>query len=59
MSIGCIKEGKYSASGTTILECGPNYLVVVDAPYELNTSLQIPILDDITTVGGVVEYEVL
>ena len=58
-SIGHIKEVKYSAGGTTIGECGPKSLIVVDAPYELNTSLQIPILDDITTIGGVVEYEVL
>ena len=45
--------------GTIVRECGPNYLVVVDAPYEPNTSLPIPIPDDITTIGEAVGYEVL
>ena len=47
------------AGGTIVRECGPNYLVVVDAPYKPNTSLPIPILDEIATVGRVVGYEVL
>ena len=47
-------------AGWTILrECGPNYLVVVDAPYEPNASLPIPIPNDITTIGEGVGYEVL
>ena len=45
------------AGGTIVRECGPNYLVVVDAPYEPNTSLPIPIPDDITIIGEVVGYE--
>ncbi|KAL6329281.1 hypothetical protein AAG906_015485 [Vitis piasezkii] len=32
--IGHGHQGKYSGGGTIILECGPNYLVVVDAPYD-------------------------
>ena len=32
------------AGGTIVRECGPNYLVVVDAAYEPNTSLPIPFL---------------
>ena len=47
------------ASGTIVRECGPNYLVLVDASYEPNTSLPIPIFDDITTVGEVIGNEVL
>ena len=47
------------AGGTIVRECGPNYLVVVDAPYEPNTSLPIPIPNDITTIGEAVGYEVL
>ena len=47
------------AGWTIVCECGPNYLVVVDDPYEPNTSLPIPILDDITTIGEAVGYEVL
>ena len=45
--------------GTIVHECGPNYLVVVDAPYEPNTLLPIPIHDDITTIGEAIRYEVL
>ena len=47
------------AGGTIVCECGLKYLVVVDAPYEPNTSLPIPIPDDITTIGEAVENEVL
>ena len=47
------------AGGTIVRECGPNYLVVVDASYEPNTSLPIPIPDGITTVGEAIGYEVL
>ena len=42
------------ASGTIVCECDPNYLVVVDASYKSNTTLPIPIHDEITTVGNVV-----
>ena len=47
------------AGGTIIRVCGPNYLVVVDAPYKSNTTLPIPIPDEITTVGNAAGYEVL
>ena len=53
------REENVVASGTIVRECGPNYLVVVDAPYISNTTLPIPILDEITIVGNVVGYEVL
>ena len=45
--------------GTIVRERGPNYFVVVDAPYKPNTSLPIPIPDEIATVGRGVGYEVL
>lgn len=47
------------AGGTIVLESGPNYLVVVDVPYEPNTTLPIPIPGEITTVGTTVGYQVL
>ena len=47
------------AGGTIVHECDPHYLVVVDAPYEPNTSLPIPIPYDITTLGEAVGYKVL
>ena len=53
------RKANIVASGTIVRECGPNYLVVVDASYEPNTSLPIPIPDDITTVGEAIGYEVL
>ncbi|KAL6327239.1 hypothetical protein AAG906_015589 [Vitis piasezkii] len=45
--------------GKTILKCGVNFLVIVDAPYEPNTSLPIPIHGQITNVGNVIRYKVL
>ena len=45
--------------GTIILECGPNYLVVVDAPYDSSAPLPIPIPRQTTTVGVVIGYQVL
>ncbi|KAL6350674.1 hypothetical protein AAG906_028127 [Vitis piasezkii] len=42
---------------TIIMDCGPNYLVVLDAPYESNTPLPIPIPGQATTVGAVVGYQ--
>ena len=47
------------AGGTIVRECGPNYLVVVDASYEPNTTLPIPIHSEIATIGTAVGYEVL
>ncbi|RVW12492.1 hypothetical protein CK203_093479 [Vitis vinifera] len=47
------------AGGTIVMDCGPNYLVVLDAPYESNTPLPIPILGQATTVGAAVGYQVL
>ena len=44
------------AGGTIVHECSPNYLVVVDASYEPNTSLPILIPDDITTVGEAMKF---
>ena len=31
------------AGGTIVIDFGPNYLIVLDAPYESNTPLLIPI----------------
>nr|CAN83829.1 hypothetical protein VITISV_038975 [Vitis vinifera] len=45
--------------GTIILECGPNYLVVVDAPYDSSAPLPIPIPKQTTTVGAAIGYQVL
>ena len=45
--------------GTIILECGPNYLVVVDAPYDSSAPLPIPIHGQTTTVGTAIGYQVL
>ncbi|WJZ95437.1 hypothetical protein VitviT2T_014208 [Vitis vinifera] len=47
------------AGGTIVMDCGPNYLVVLDAPYESNTPLPIPIPGQATTVGVAVGYQVL
>lgn len=44
---------------TIIMDCGLNYLVVVDAPYESNAPLPIPIFYQATIVGAVVGYQVL
>ncbi|KAL6348548.1 hypothetical protein AAG906_013168 [Vitis piasezkii] len=45
------------AGGTIILECGPNYLVVVDAPYDSSAPLPIPIPGQTTTVGAAIGYQ--
>ncbi|WJZ82942.1 hypothetical protein VitviT2T_002663 [Vitis vinifera] len=47
------------AGGTIILECGPNYLVVVDTPYDSSAPLPIPIPGQTTTVGATIGYQVL
>ena len=44
---------------TIIMDCGLSYFVVVDAPYESNAPLPIPISDQTTLVGAVVGYQVL
>ena len=45
--------------GTIILECGVNFLVVVDASYEPNAPLPVPIPNQITTIGEAHVYQVL
>ncbi|KAL6329814.1 hypothetical protein AAG906_037526 [Vitis piasezkii] len=45
--------------GTIILECGPNYLVAVDASYDSSAPLPIPIPGQTTTVGAAIVYQVL
>ena len=47
------------AGGTIIRECCPNYLVVVDAPYDSSAPLPIPIPGQTTTVRVAIGYEVL
>ena len=48
-----------AVDGTIILECGPNYLVVVDAPYDSSAPLLIRILRQTTTVEATIGYQVL
>ena len=45
--------------GTIILECGVNFLVVVDASYEPNAPLPVPIPNQIKTIGEALGYQVL
>ena len=45
--------------GTIVLECGPNYLAVVDAPYDSSATLPIPIPRQTTTVRAAIGYQVL
>ncbi|RVW30053.1 hypothetical protein CK203_113444 [Vitis vinifera] len=52
-------QGNIVVGGTIILECGPNYLVVVDAPYDSSAPLPIPIPGQTTTVGAAIGYQVL
>ncbi|RVX02468.1 hypothetical protein CK203_031127 [Vitis vinifera] len=52
------KENKVGG-GTIILECAPNYLVVVDVPYDASAPLPIPIPVQTTTVGVAIGYQVL
>ncbi|KAL6340566.1 hypothetical protein AAG906_010474 [Vitis piasezkii] len=52
------KENKVGGR-TIILECGPNYLVVVDVPYDASAPLPIPIPRQTTTVGAAIGYQVL
>ena len=47
------------AAGTIILECGVNFLVVVDASYEPNAPLLMSIPYQITTIGEALGYQVL
>ena len=53
-----VRKENIVAGGTIVRECGPNYLVVVDALYEPNTTLPILIPFEITTIGIAVGYEV-
>ncbi|KAL6327791.1 hypothetical protein AAG906_025619 [Vitis piasezkii] len=53
------KKENIVAGGTIILECGPNYLVVVDAPYDSSAPLPIPIPGQTTIVGAAIGYQVL
>ena len=46
-------------NGTIIPECGPNYLVVIDAPYDSSAPLPIPIPGQTTIVGAEIGYQVL
>ena len=52
------KENKVGGR-TIILECGPNYLVVVDVPCDASAPLSIPIPGQTTTVGAAIGYQVL
>ena len=47
------------AAGTIILECGVNFLIVVDTSYEPNAPLPVPIPNQITTIGKTLGYQVL
>ena len=47
------------AGGTIVMDCGPDYLVFLYAPYESNTPLPIPIPGQATTIGAAVGYQVL
>ncbi|KAL6315985.1 hypothetical protein AAG906_014910 [Vitis piasezkii] len=52
------KENVVVAS-TIILECGVNFLVIVDTSYEPNAPLLVPIPNQITTIGEALGYQVL
>ena len=45
--------------GTIIMDCGSNFLVVVDVPFKSNAPLPIPIPDQVVTVGVAMGYQVL
>ena len=47
------------AGGTIVKECGGNYPIVVNAPYDSSVRLPIPIIKQTTTVGEAIGYEVL
>ena len=53
-----IKENVVAA-GTIVLECGVNFLVVVDASYDPNALLLVPIPNQITTIGDAIRHQVL
>ena len=53
-----IKENVVAA-GTIVLECGVNFLVVVDASYDPNALLLVPIPSQITTIGDAIRHQVL
>ena len=47
------------AAGTIVLECGVNFLVVVDASHDPNALLPVPIPSQITTIGDAIGHQVL
>ena len=47
------------AAGTIVLECGVNFLVAVDASYDPNSLLPVPIPSQITTIGDAIGHQVL
>ena len=47
------------AAGTIVLECGVNFLLVVDASYDPNALFLVPIPSQITTIGGAIGHQVL
>ena len=57
MALGT-KENVVVAS-TIRLECGVNFLVIVDTSYEPNAPLFVPIPNQITTIGEALGYQVL
>ena len=47
------------AAGTIVIECGVNFLVVVDASYDPNALLHVPIPSQITIIGDAIGHQVL
>ena len=47
------------AAGTIVLECGVNFLVAVDASFDPNALLHVPIPSQITTIGHAIGHQVL
>ena len=47
------------AAGTVVLECGVNFLLIMDASYDPNALLLVPIPSQITTIGYAIGHQVL
>ena len=47
------------AAGTVVLECGVNFLLIMDASYDPNALLLVPIPSQITTIGDAIGHQVL
>ena len=47
------------AVGTIVFECGVNFLVAVDASYDPNELLPMPIPSELTTIGDAIGHQVL